>query len=480
MKTNQYLAYIRVSTTKQGENGVSLDEQREAIQRYAQKNGLEISRWFEERVTAAKRGRRVFGEMLSLLKRGNVAGVIIHKIDRGARNLKDWADMGELIDQGLDVHFANESLDLSSRGGRLSADIQAVVAADYIRNLREETKKGFYGRLKQGLYPMQAPVGYLDCGGGEPKIPDPERAQFVRRLIELYSTGSFSIEELVEKAERMGLTNRRGGRISVNGLWTILRNPFYAGVIRIQKSGETFEGVHEPIINAELFGRVQAVLEGRSNCRSSSHNFLFRRLFVCANCGYAMTGEHQKSYVYYRCHSRHCTSSVREEWIYHVVGSRFNSLSWDAKLQKQLGEALENWESTEHRDREKYISNLRLKLDQYDRLLDRLVDGFLSGSIEEPIYLRKKEAYLMSRLKLRDEINAAESDVTLVGEELRSYFELSNTALLTFRKGTWQQKREVLKETTSNRCVQGKKVYVELDEPYRLLASCSSITSGDP
>ncbi len=53
-----------------------------------------------------------------------------------------------------EVHFANESLDLQSRGGRLSADIQAVVAADYIRNLREETRKGFYGRLKQGLCPM--------------------------------------------------------------------------------------------------------------------------------------------------------------------------------------------------------------------------------------------------------------------------------------------------------------------------------------
>jgi len=57
--------------------------------------------------------------------------------------LRDWADLGELIDAGVEVHFATESLDLHTRGGRLSADIQAVVAADYIRNLREETRKGF-------------------------------------------------------------------------------------------------------------------------------------------------------------------------------------------------------------------------------------------------------------------------------------------------------------------------------------------------
>jgi hypothetical protein len=45
-----------------------------------------------------------------------------------------------------------------------------VVAADFIRNLREETKKGFYGRLKQGLFPPPAPLGYPGCGGGKPKV----------------------------------------------------------------------------------------------------------------------------------------------------------------------------------------------------------------------------------------------------------------------------------------------------------------------
>ena len=114
--------------------------------------------------------------MLKLLRSGKAAGVMIHKIDRSARNMKDWAELGELIDGGIEVHFVNESLDLASRGGRLSADIQAVVAADYIRNLRDETRKGFYGRIKQGLYPLPAPIGYIDTGKGKPKELDPVRA----------------------------------------------------------------------------------------------------------------------------------------------------------------------------------------------------------------------------------------------------------------------------------------------------------------
>src|SRR4051812_48236500 len=236
----EYFGYIRVSTAKQGEKGVSLQEQKDSIQRYAQRYGLSISQWFEERESAAKRGRTLFTEMMKQLRRGDVRGVIIHKIDRSARNLKDWADLGELIDSGVEVHFANESLDLNTRGGRLSADIQAVVASDYIRNLREETRKGFYGRLKQGLYPLPAPLGYLDRGKGKRKDVDHLTAPFVRKCFDLYSSRKYSLQSLLAEITELGLRNRQGKRLSLTGLSTVLNNPFYMGVMRVRKTGELF------------------------------------------------------------------------------------------------------------------------------------------------------------------------------------------------------------------------------------------------
>src|ERR1035437_8455002 len=258
----QYFSYIRVSTTKQGERGVSLRDQQSAILRYAERQNIRIVRSFEEMETAAKRGRPIFNQMLSLLKHGKANGVVIHKIDRGARNLKDWADLGELIDVGVEVHFANESLDLNTRGGRLSADIQAVVAADFIRNLREETKKGFYGRLKQGLYPICAPIGYLDCGGGQAKVPDPKMAGLVREAFDVYATGNFSLPHLVEEMYRRGLRNRRGNKVSLNGMSSMLNNPFYVGLIRIRKTGESFPGIHAPVVSKQVFDTVRWILDG--------------------------------------------------------------------------------------------------------------------------------------------------------------------------------------------------------------------------
>src|SRR5579863_2488140 len=107
---NKYCAYIRVSTARQGERGVSLPEQKAAIECLARQCSLKIGQWFEERETAAKRGRPVWNKMLKDLRKGTFRGVVIHKIDRSARNLKDWADLGDLIDQGIEVKFANEGL----------------------------------------------------------------------------------------------------------------------------------------------------------------------------------------------------------------------------------------------------------------------------------------------------------------------------------------------------------------------------------
>ena len=110
----QCFGYVRVSTQKQGD-GVSLEAQRSAIEQFCARNDIAIEQWFEEKQTAAKGGRPVFGAMLRLLKQGKAAGVVMHKIDRSARNFADWAKIGDLADAGIDIHFATEALDFRSR-----------------------------------------------------------------------------------------------------------------------------------------------------------------------------------------------------------------------------------------------------------------------------------------------------------------------------------------------------------------------------
>jgi len=476
-----FYGYIRVSTARQGEQGVSLDQQRSAIQTYAERNSLDLIRWFEEQETAARRGRPVFGQMLKLLKSGNAAGVVIHKIDRSARNLRDWADLGELIDQGIAVHFANEALDLNSRGGRLAADIQAIISADFIRNLREETKKGFYGRLKQGLLPRPAPLGYLNCGKGKPKAVDPDRAHHIRAAFEAYASGRYNLREVTNEMYTLGLRSRAGQRISINGISKILNNPFYTGVIAIKKTGETYAGLHDPIITQALFDRVQAMLRSKDNRKVIKHDFLFRRLFRCQRCGFQLIGEQHKGITYYRCHTPGCaTRYVREPKLEQAILRQLKKLEFtqDEKdhFRGKIGEMRGNWQGQQR----EAMQSLQLHLNQLEQRLSKLTDAYLDQLIDKDTFEQRKTTLLAERRSTQDRLAQCQSNSVLLADQLQSVLDQAGNAYLIYKSATTAERRELINILTSNRYVDGKSVKVMLDLPFDLVANRFDVTGGSP
>lgn len=482
----QYYSYIRVSTVKQGERGVSLQEQQDAILRYAQRQNLPIIRSFDEQETAAKRGRPVFDEMMRLLKRGKAHGVIIHKIDRGARNLKDWADLAELIDTGVEVHFANESLDMNTRGGRLSADIQAVVAADFIRNLREETKKGFYGRLKQGLYPMGAPIGYLNCGKGQPKAPNPKMSPLILLAFQLYATGNYSLPRLVEELYEQGLRNHRNAKVSLNGLSTILNNPFYIGVIRVRKTGETFRGVHEPIVSKLLFDAVQQILKGKTVVRTKKHGFTFSRMLCCRLCGRTLMAELQKGHTYYRCHTQKCaTKTLREEQIYAALANAFAPLQLNKAeityARRWFARSLVNQSKLQKEE----LERCQLGLAQLRDRLMRLTDAYLDGVLDKSLHEERRSALLMEEAGLKQKIAALEAGHSETLEQVEKFLELVKGASNLHKLAILEEKRNLTKRLTSNLGAGPKSVAITLNAEAQEIANrsllpCSSPNRGVP
>jgi site-specific DNA recombinase len=476
-----YFSYIRVSTLRQGQQGTSLIEQREAIKRYAQRWSLTVVEEFEEKETAAKLGRPIFNRMLRALKGGQADGVIIHKIDRSARNLKDWANLGELIDQGIEVHFANESLDLHSRGGRLSADIQAVVAADYIRNLREETRKGFYGRIKQGLYPRPAPVGYLNYGKGMPKTIDPVQGPLVKKSFELYAGGNCSLGMLVEKMYALGLRNKKGGKVTLNGMSKLLHNPFYFGIVRIGTQDEAYAGRHSPIITRHLFSKVQAVLQGKHIKIKQRHNILFRRLLVCDECRKKLRGELQKGRVYYRCHTQGCAQkSMREDKAEAALIPVLKSLSFSgdetARIRKHLKEQYRDIE----RFKEAQARSLQLQLEQIRERLSKIVDAYVDGMVEKEIYLTKKNMLVMEENAAKRLLENLDASAHAVLRKVEEIVELVNSAYLSYKIASSDERREIVEIITSNLVVKDKKLIVKLKTPFEMISAHRECSHGRP
>jgi site-specific DNA recombinase len=481
----KFFAYARVSTPRQGERGVSLQEQKYSIDRYAAIHGLEIARWFEERESASKTGRPVFNAMLRLLRLGKAQGVIIHKIDRTARNIEDWVVVGKLSDSGVQVHFATENVDMKTTAGRLSADIQAAVAAHYSRNLRDEVKKGLYGRLRQGFYPFRAPIGYLDKGSAKAKVADPVRAPFIRQAFQLYGSGRFSLPDLAQELFCGGLRNLGGGPVTVNGLATILRNPFYVGLIRIGKTGQTFNGNHESIITTSAFEKVRAVLAGKRPDRSKSQLFTYSRIACCGTCNYSLIAERQKGHVYYRCHNRPFKNpptcpptAIREEHLDEAILSRVAEIDLSDSELELARVKLDEWRKECEKNRAAHIDGLRLQLDQTQRRLGKLTDSLIDGTIEKDLFSQKQRDLLLEQTRIKEKLAETERGSFRVTQIVEKTVELAKSPSMLYKGGSPEKRRELLKSLLSNLLVSGKKIEITLSIPFRLIAERQKTENG--
>lgn len=101
----QFVALARVSSPRQKREGFSLEEQESVLRGHSQREGGEIVKLFKIAETATKSGQRaVFNEMLDFVRHNarKLSGLLFVKIDRSARNMKDWVEL-EGIEERYDI-----------------------------------------------------------------------------------------------------------------------------------------------------------------------------------------------------------------------------------------------------------------------------------------------------------------------------------------------------------------------------------------
>ncbi|MEM8692501.1 MAG: recombinase family protein [Pseudomonadota bacterium] len=463
--------YIRVSTKEQ-EDGASLTAQKDAITGFASQNGLEIIQWFEELETASKTGRPLFNKMLQQLRRSAAEGLVIHRIDRSTRNFSDWARLDELSRAGIKVYFAADSLDFDSRGGRLMADIQMVLAADYSRNLSLEVKKGLYGRIKHGSYPFQAPIGYINNGKGALKTIDPIKGPLVKLAFDLYCSGEYSISSLTDEMARRGLTGFYGQPVVRRNMETMLRNPFYIGKMFV--CGTLYDAAHEPLISAQQFHQVSLVKAGRAQKRETKHKRKYRRLLTCAECGKTMTGECQKNHIYYRCHTKGCANgTIREDRLEERLLSRLKRLQICPTHHDALKLRLLSWLSGSGSS--DMAASLRLRISDAITRKDRLTDLLINGTISQEDFEVRKQNTEFELQRLREELKQIENQQKSEAD-LDDLLRLACNLHTLFTCGAPEEQRALLKNCTTNLSVRQGRLTVT---PAPMIKELQKMTKND-
>jgi len=312
--------YCRVSSKEQVA-GTSLESQEISCREYAARNQINITKVFVERGESAKFADRT--QLLGLMefcrhRENRVAVLLVWKVDRLARNVGDHFHLKtSLLKHEVRVISVTEPIDANPEGKLLETILAGF--AQFDNDLRAaRTLQGMRRKIREGIFPWKAPLGYrtMTQPGSKKIQPDrPEQPAFglLQRGWNEFASGAYNKAGVLRLMTHWGLRTRSGEPISKQTLDNIFSDPFYAGVIRDPWSGEEFMGRHLAMVSRATYAKVQEIISHRN--RSIAHHsvreeFPLRVFARCGRCEHYMTGSfsrgRSKYYPYYRCFSKNC------------------------------------------------------------------------------------------------------------------------------------------------------------------------------
>jgi site-specific DNA recombinase len=210
------IGYTRVSTDEQATHGVSLDAQKAKLNAYAALYGLEIVETIEDAGQSAKSLKRPgLQRALEMLWAGKADGLLIAKLDRLSRSVKDW---NGLIDRyfgeraGRQLFSVADSIDTRSAAGRLVLNVLMSVGQWEREAIGERTRDALaHKRSKGQRVSGRIPFGYLLADDGVALVEDPAEQSILRDISELRSAGH-SFRKIADALNDQGVPTKEGGK----------------------------------------------------------------------------------------------------------------------------------------------------------------------------------------------------------------------------------------------------------------------------
>lgn len=477
---NSAVIYCRVSSKEQEETGYSLSSQEKLLSEYADRKEFSVVRIFSVAESASgSKQRMVFAEMMDFMTKNDIRNLVVEKVDRLTRNLKEAVVANDWIDANEErkIHFVKQNLVLHKNAKsdeKFRWDIEIVLAKKYISNLSEEVRKGQIEKIAQGGLPCRPPYGYKTIGekGHKIHVIDQEKSVFVKRLFELYSSGSYSMKAVLDQLHSEGMRTDKGKRFVKSMIESMLNNPFYYGAIRW--NGEMSHGAHEPLITKETFDRVRDIRQGKKAPHQTKHQFQFRKMFKCGECEGTITADIHKGIVYYHCnHYRDCkqegytTEQKLEEALFGVFKFFENITVEEAE---EIKAKIKADHAGESKIKETTLKSLDERLRQFQKRLDNLYNDRLDGTITPEFWQIKNKEIVTEQNAMLDQVKRLKNDEAKYFEIWLNILDLSRRAREIYEKRSPEERRMLLSHIFSNLVLKDQKVSYTLKKSVEVLA----------
>lgn len=459
----QCFNYCRVSSEEQAtDNNYSLDNQEQRAADLAKSKGWRVSKVVKDVASGKDANRPGYKELISCIKNGKVDCVLVYRLDRLSRNVRDIYDFLDLI-KTHDIAFVSitEGFDTTTAMGRAMLGVAAVFAQLTREMIAENVKDGLMRRAQAGLYlgRQAGPYGYSYSKEHHTLLISPEEAEVIRLLFELYAQRKWGFKKITTYLNSESIGTRIGAQWSVSRIHHILNNPVYVG--RVRWHDQVFDGQHEPIITQDLWESAQQLITSRKQLpsRSQQSEHLLSGIGQCGRCGRSIVAHYgpKKSdgsrYVSYshrtqgkrdECKAFHKTAHKLESAVIAEISKAATSRILENMAEQELVQRLETASAPMRERRQSILLELSELKENFSAWADRLDRKIVTEEqfIEHNKRLAKQELALLADLEKLDVELARNEDFEISLSKARQ-------ALKQFDK-VWshldiQERRELLR-----------------------------------
>ena len=374
------------------------------------------------------------------------AGMLIsHKLDRLARNRADDVEINRAFeDAGVRLVSTSENID-QTPGGMLLHGIMSSIAESSSRNLPNEVIKGMGEKARNGGTLGKAPLGYMnvrarDENGREVRTIalDEERAPLIRLAFTEYATGNWTVRQLADHLNTLGLTipptpRRPAKSITATRLHEILRHPYYKGIVTFQ--GVEYPGKHEPLVDSQTWQTVQTILTSRRyGERQRIHNHFLKSTVVCGQCGARLSVQNAKNskgtiYPYFvcarRCRLHDCAfTAVLIDVVEDRIVELYRAIELSAEDRTQIEHYLHDELAQIEGDKAKAVRSLTTRRTNIEDRRRRLLHAHYEGAVPLDL-LKEEQAELSTELnQIERQLAAYQADAAEVRQYLTQALDL--------------------------------------------------------
>jgi site-specific DNA recombinase len=513
-----YLKYARRSLDELGRQVLSVSSQFEEIDKRFP--NIKIIDKLEESASAFKPNNRpVFTSMLERIMAGEAQGIACWHPDRLSRNPLDAAQIIYLLDQGIikDLKFVTYNFE-NTPEGKMLLNFMLGQSKYHSDKLSRDIKRGNLAKLKLGQLPGKAPQGYKNIhlkNGTKTTIPDEPRFSLLKQAWKLHLTGAYTVPMILHKLnDEWGYKTNQGKPLTRSALYNIFTNEFYSGWIN-RKEGR-FKGSHQKMIDEEEFERTQLIL-GRPGKPKPRKNILaFSGMIRCEDCHNLISGDVKRHCYCYDCSSKftitkkrhHCPGCGKSAYAvgmklltYTYYGCPHNRVGVEChqpaipekELENQIIEYLKTiyippaftswiikWLKHQHHqevdDRNKQLQSMQKAYKATQTKLDNLVDMRLNDLIDDEQYKTRKSSLNKDKSRLKDKLDSFDDRANQWIELTEQTLQFATLAPTKFKRGSLEDKRQILAFITSKLTLSDKKLIFEPRKPFRLVQAQISNT----